>query len=107
MTPLDTYFTEQYVVRLEGLKEKVAFRTPVPDSPEDIVKEFAGWVQKELDFFYAGTHEQLKLLVGDLTKLIYKKHKLLTSVEFINHFLLGLVNAEWIKQLIAGKVAIQ
>jgi hypothetical protein len=107
MTPLDTYFTEQYIPRLEGLKEKIGFRTPVPGSPEDIVLEFAGWVQKELDFFYAGTHEQLKLIVGDLTKLINKNHKLLTSVEFINHFLLGLVTADWIKQLITGKVTVQ
>jgi len=107
MTPLDTYFTEQYIPRLEDLKTKVRFRTPAPGSPEDVIKEFAGWVQKELDFFYAGTHEHLKLIVGDLTKLIDKKHKLLTSVEFINHFLLGLVTADWIKELIAGKVVIQ
>lgn len=100
MTYLNRYFSDPYVVRLANLKRAIMARRPEPDTAsEDDIKEYAGWVQKELDFFYIGTHNQLKPHCGLLENLTDPRHKLLVSVEFINNYLLGEVTDQQIKDM--------
>lgn len=103
MKLLDQYFTTDYLIRLAGLRQRVMTRRPDPENhTEDELKEYAGWLQKELDFFFVGTHNQLQHHVGTLDNLSDKRHKLMASAAFVNSYLLGEITDQQIKDMFGG-----
>ena len=104
MSPVADYFKTAYRFRLRTLRTNVLNRKPdQPASAEDIA-EYAGWIQKELDFFHHGTYSALKDRVGLLENLIDKRHKLIVSVEFVNDYLLFKVTEDQLDKLLKDSV---
>ena len=102
MTQVTEYFKTTYRFRLKTLRTNVLNRRPVPPATDKDIAEFAGWLQKELDFFHHGTYGALKDQVGLLENLLDKRHKLMVSVEFVNDYLLFKVTEEQLDKLLAG-----
>jgi hypothetical protein len=102
MTFLDDFFKGAYRIRLRSLRQNILSRRPDVNASKKAIAEYAGSVQKELDFFHAGTLGTLRQTVGSLEQLVDKRHRLMVSTEFVNDYLLGKVTEEQIDKLFGG-----
>jgi len=99
MSFLEEYFNGAYRIRLLNLRKAVLARRPPIGSADQVIHEYAAWLQKELDFFHKGTANTLRFAVGELSNLEDRRLKLMVTEKFVNEYLLGEVTEEHIDKL--------